>query len=96
MRIIDLVPDADDLLALEVEELAGVLLVHLNNSLISFRNSTTAPFGQLNYKGFFAIRSHPWRLRLVTILVTVETPKAAKWCLTPIPEMLASAVAMRQ
>ncbi len=91
MRIIDLVPDADDLLALEVEEVARVLLVHLNNSLISFRNSMTAPFGQLNYKGFFAIRSHTWRLRLVT----VEIPKAAKWCLTPIPEMLASAVAMR-
>lgn len=56
MRISDLVPDANTLLSLEVEELAGVLLVHLNHSGISFRVSTTAPFGELNYKGFFKAR----------------------------------------
>ncbi len=57
MRIIDLVPNADDLLSLEVEELAGVLLVHLNHSGVTFRNSLTAPQGELNYKGFFAARA---------------------------------------
>jgi uncharacterized protein (TIGR02391 family) len=43
-----LVPNVDDLLALEVEELAGVLLVHLNDHEATVKNQ-----GGFNYHNFF-------------------------------------------
>jgi len=43
-----LVPNVDDLLALEVEELAGVLLVHLNDYEATAMND-----GGINYNNFF-------------------------------------------
>src|ERR1017187_1446721 len=43
-----LVPDVDDLLALDVEELAGVLLVHLNDYESTVKNQ-----GAINYNNFF-------------------------------------------
>jgi uncharacterized protein (TIGR02391 family) len=50
MRLIDLVPSATDLLSLEVEEVAGALLVHLNS-----RGEA-----QLFHHGFFAeLRRNP-------------------------------------
>lgn len=47
MRICDLIPNPEDLLALTVEELAGVLLIHLNN-----RKSDDSDEPGLNYLGF--------------------------------------------
>ena len=48
VSISDLVPNPDDLLRLEVEELAGVLLMHLNNG------------GELHHHNFFnGLRNYP-------------------------------------
>ena len=48
-----LIPDAVDLLALEVEELAGVLLVHLN-SLGDNSGDGVASRGRISHQNFFA------------------------------------------
>jgi uncharacterized protein (TIGR02391 family) len=45
-----LVPNVDDLLALEVEELAGVLLIHLNGYEATAKNH-----GGINYNNFFNV-----------------------------------------
>jgi uncharacterized protein (TIGR02391 family) len=49
-----LIPNADDLLSLPVEELAGVLLVHLNSRLDDNRMDGVVSRGQVNYGAFFA------------------------------------------
>lgn len=48
IAIRDLVPNVDDLLKLEVEEIAGVLLLHLNGVDESHRHT-----GGINYRNFF-------------------------------------------
>lgn len=47
-----LVPNADDLLALEVEELAGILLMHLN-SYEGVSGNTVYQHGGISYHNFF-------------------------------------------
>lgn len=54
-----LVPNADDLLALEVEEVAGVLLTHLN-SYDSNSRSSVVQNNCINQHNFFnALHLHP-------------------------------------
>jgi uncharacterized protein (TIGR02391 family) len=54
-----LVPNPDDLLALEVEELAGVLLTHLNSHDSNVRTGAVQ-LGQVNQYNFFNnLRQHP-------------------------------------
>lgn len=56
VRISNLIPNPDDLLALEVEELAGVLLVHLN----SLDTDPYEPKGPRSYHNFFiSLEQHP-------------------------------------
>jgi uncharacterized protein (TIGR02391 family) len=56
-RISSLVPNPEDLLALEVEELAGVLLVHLNSYGEGGGNSV-AQWGKIHHYNFFNDLNH--------------------------------------
>src|SRR5579872_4155022 len=49
VMISDLIPNPDDLLALDVEELAGVLLMHLNSGAGAMHN----------YNFFVGLRNYP-------------------------------------
>jgi len=57
IRLSSLISSADDLLALEVEELAGILLVHLNSYGDGGGNSV-AQWGKINQHNFFNELDH--------------------------------------
>jgi uncharacterized protein (TIGR02391 family) len=79
LTIAELVPSADDLLALETEELAGVLLEHLNATCPSDPSPQTNADQPHRHNFFIGLRSYPTASSQINYRVALALMEAWSW-----------------